>query len=538
MAKYSKTRGAKIRIHAVDADRMTGPSSLNSCDLDHCDCCTMSQRRPARQVFDPASVPRPRSSSSRIAPVKCCCLSFILVCTVIFLYGLAFVAKTFVDVARNVASPHQDITAESTEVFRVKPLVNSSSSFDVLATVWLDVTQHLAAGLLLPSEMAVVTYEAPPGNRRSEAILFSGPIIENVTMSDRAHGNAKLKIPIEPLYSQSLGPSTLRATFKIRPYGIESLGKLNSSVVIYPSGLPIGPRSPASPLLDESRLVNGTWTPRTISEALEHSSVNANLLTLLPSKWRLEDVTPSKREAGVRDLNDAHFDKSEANIAFTDNKKVNGSSRHLYFDEERRLMIPHLLARSRLVLVKEERSLQAAEYMKRQKEAADQMSATCKPSSRVDSHATVTEHTGLCSRPYHSSLFENFLSTVTEEEGHPNMFYAPFLIQQQRALASRHYRTLPLSRPLPGSASKFTTTVERKECLIPLVKIDDNSDFILFDWHVSFSSHNHMRASLPDGIHWIRQLGPGTNVTLADLPESPRVNASVEDDIEWQVRGM
>ncbi|PWN86484.1 hypothetical protein FA10DRAFT_56638 [Acaromyces ingoldii] len=484
----------------------------------------MSERLPAQLVFDSASVPRQRPRA-RAVSAKCCCYSFALIIAAFVLCAFALLAQTTYKIARNIASPHEDLTAKSTSIDVIKPLINSTSRFDILATVWLDVTQHVAAGKQLPSETRVVTYTSPAGPERSEAILFSGNIVANTTMLSRVHGKARIKVPIEPLYSQSLGPSTLRATFQLKPHDQSALGTFESNRAIYPAGLPVGPRSPSSPLLFKEKSINETSRPGTFTEALEHSSVNANLLTLLPSKWRLEDAMDNLRERKMDDLVDPYFDRSAANCAFANRDDVNSHGRHLYVGKEQQLMIPHIITRTRLVLVKEEREFDAVHYMKRWKEAISQFSAACKD---------IAERAATCSRPYQFSLFENLISTRIVEGEPSRHFYAPFLVQPWRTIAPRHHRTLPLSKSWEAGA--LPVEADEGKCLIPMLDVDASGEHFVLDWDVPFSSHSHMRASMAETVHSQQSLATSASVTILELPAAPRVNISESSDIEWQVQ--
>lgn len=146
------------------------------------------------------------------------------------------------------------------------------------------------------------------------------------------HSSVKVQVPIEPFYSQTLGQASLRATFQLVPHSIPSELKFKGSGTLYPSFLPIGPRSPQSYLLKE-----GALAPSSVDEALERSGINLNLLTLLPTNWR-----PNHTSWNIRDdhhVDPPMFDGTPANRAFG-----NGTVEQ-FFIEENRIMIFPMFAR-------------------------------------------------------------------------------------------------------------------------------------------------------------------------------------------------
>lgn len=110
-------------------------------------------------------------------------------------------------------------------------------------------------------------------------------------MKSRLHASTRIRVPVEPLYTQPLGQATLRAAIVLVPETAPSGVQFKSSFPIYPSYLPIGPRSP-----QQFKMRRSATVPYTLQDALEISTINTNLLTLLPNEWRLNTTQPKIRE--------------------------------------------------------------------------------------------------------------------------------------------------------------------------------------------------------------------------------------------------
>ena len=492
-----------------------------------------------KAVFEAGAVPRRRKASQRRVSVKCCLTVIGAIGATLAALALILVARALPEIIQNITSPHGDLVhrpENGNADHTVKPLVNATAHFDIRATVWLDVTEHARQGKALPHDMQVVQYKQPNGVQRSEAILHSSLLFQNASTASRLHSSVKIRVPVEPLYTQPLGPSTLRATFQLVPREVSPTLRFNSSRSIYSPFLPIGPRSPQSMLLTsggEGGEDASERVPSTLDEALEHSAINVNLLALLNTNLRDNSTEPNLRSD--YNVGPPMFDGTPGNRAF--GKEPDASTRY-FVDEEHRMWIPHLRTRSRIILLNEQRNFTLRSYADRLKSARQSLETTCKALEDVGSNMTAD---GQCQRPFASSLFENAL--YFDEEGLENdnnaptkrFFYAPFLTQQLMSCAYRHHRTLP--RQMPGANSAKTpgaSQAKDESCLIPMLQTDDSHQFFEFDWAVFFSSHVHMRATLAESMN---QVSYTTTKNFTDNGTDIRVNLDAEDALQWSIHG-
>lgn len=484
-----------------------------------------------RQVFDPDTFPRRRrrnKAQKRPLSIKCFLIAFAILGSIVGLFITGLLFQTASQILYNVTSPFSQLSKEAKysrsedSHALVRPLLTSSSHFDVRATVWLDVTQHLDQAKSLPSNIQVVHYTQPDGKNRSEAIIYSKVIFKNADMQTRLHSSVKLQIPIEPFYSQTLGKATLRATFQLMPHSVPSELQFIGSDTIYPSFLPIGPRSPESYLLKK-----GAPAPSSLEEALERSGININLLTLLPTNWRLNHTSWNIRE-------DSHvdppmFDGTPANRAFGSNKTIGE-----FFIRENRILLPHVRTRSRIILLKEDHAFNVSSYFPRLATVKNAMETDCASMQRISSSHHVSN--GKCQRPIQEAVFENLLhfsntsvtSSTNTTSASEIYYYAPFLTQPQSPSAYRHHRTIPRLRPNALSSTKKVD--ETDQCLVPMLQIDKSHQFFEFDWDIAFSSHVHLRAQLAESITTHLQ---GPLQDYKERNEELRVKTNMDHDLQW-----
>jgi hypothetical protein len=517
----------------------------------------MDKGKDSVAVFEPGSVPRSRKTTKQRRRGATCC--FIVVgglSTLVCLFIGALIAKTLIYNLDVIVSPHTSTVQESgqteLEEVSIKPLISSTTPFDIRVTVWLDVTSHLDQGKTLPTDLRVLHYRQH-GKKRSEAVIFSRLLFQNATMDSHLHTSARIRFPVEPLYTQSLGPATLRGTFQVVPHFDAPEGlTFNTSIPIYPPQLPIGPRTPNPSGIDviSNRNENDreTWLnhPSTLEECMEYSAINVNLLTLLQTQWRLNDTKANLRsDYGV---DSPMYDGAPSNRAF---HKVNNSSNstdQFYISTNtHNIMLPHVRTRSRIIMIREDRNFSMALYTTKFKKAHEDMRTKCAGLMKRQRGSEEHVSDGSCPRPIDWSIYENFIhffrntSTLSEEavrNATTHQFrYAPFLTQRTSSSAYRHHRTIP--RHIPGSEEKGTLlSSEGKEdvCRVPMLETDESQRFFEFDWDVAFSSHKHMRASLAETMDG----KIGVSSQLEDFKDDGtelRVKSRFVDEAHWEVYG-
>lgn len=485
-----------------------------------------------------------RRVARRASPWRICLVTFASLGSLFSLVVVVVVAIEAKRLLQELQWPHSKLAQPNNYSYNalgsIRPLVNSSTPFSLLATVWLDVTDHLKEGNSIASEIQVVNYTQWKGLNRSEAILYSGLLFEGVRMTDRLHTSTRIRVPISPLYSQQIGPASLRATIQVVPHDVANGLLFNGSGRIYPDNLPIGPRSPQSWRLHQNATAPFNYT---LQASMETSSLNMNLLTLLPSQWRLNGTRPNIR----RDLGreSQMLDGASSNRFFqraVNNSNSSKDRAKIFVGKENRLFLPHIRTRSRIILINEERSFKLALYWRKWRGLQAELMEACAPFRPGRPNAFSD---GSCSRTLQNSMFESLLrfqeagAAATQRNATSHFFYAPFLTQQVGAAAYRHHRTLPgfsFAPPLNASRvppRKLASKAE-DECLVPMIDQDASGEYFEFDWDVTYSSHTHERATKAE----ITQIDSELPVKdVQDGQEDIRLEEGQHDVVSWSLQG-
>ena len=324
----------------------------------------MTETGEEQQVFHPDSIPRRDSANTQPRKVmKWCfwifgmvvavivCLSLLLTINMARL-GLQFFLHPTNAFARTQS--HSDPFDSSI----VRPLIDSNSTFDLMTTVWLDVTDFLDNGGTLPdlngAQIPISEYQLEYEGlsiARKEAILYSGRLFTDLSFLSKKHATVPLHIPISPLYGASLGPSSLRATFSVVPQR-KDLGAPKFADTIYSHKAYALPRVPGYTNMSDEQVVD-------LEGALSRTAVSTSLISLLESPWSRPNLTedgiknPSLGNVNVNHLHNMFFDALPSNMHFL--KQARGHNDQVeYLDELGTILLPHIATRSRVAIVKED----------------------------------------------------------------------------------------------------------------------------------------------------------------------------------------
>lgn len=518
-------------------------------------------------VFEAESIPRrPRQQSSsgvlRLT-LRWCVISLAIIGAILLSIMLVVIGKAAIGAIAAITSPHTAIaytpSSDGNSVPVVKPLINSTDTFDIQATIWLDVTQHLAQSESLPVGIKHYHYRHANGQEFDEAILHTDTLFNNVSMnSGLQHASTLIKIPIEPLYTQALGPATLRATFQVLPPASPSGNRFINASSIYPAYLPIGPRSPQSTRLKSAEKITPAnerdKAANSISEAMEFSAISVDLLALLKSDIQLNNSAINLRNDYM--TLPSMYDGSISSRAFINATASTGKDTgriDRIIAEDHFLAIPHVRTRSRIVMIKEDRNFVASSFMKELQKHRDDLNDACRGFKDTQGRVSASE-LSQCQRPLKASIYENVLAF--EEDATPSMkeeirstsqvnhFYAPFLTQSGHPAARRHHRTIPRYSPLaldteeeqdfPLSKKK---AIKEDACLVPMLEVDESKKYFEFQWDVTFSSHVHIRATMGEQIASSEQVVGKAKYDKDDGTEI-RIRTTPEEEQYWDINAF
>lgn len=481
----------------------------------------MDSPKQETQVFHFSSIPVDRATRQRQARKSAYrfCVYALIVALAVFGAAVIIGISYFATYAFNVfffPTKQHALKAKHVQLSnasQVHPLIDKSSTFDIQATVWQDVTDLLARGQELPQRetpwkfvKSVVFHRSPLGNVsetvRTEAILYSGKIARGTNLQSKIHTMVTLQIPIVPLYTSSnLGPSSLRATFSVAiPQDqVESFGSFRNVSYMFPTNIPILPRRPDIGMRNASHDLN---------TALADAGVSTSLLDLVPSPWFRTDQNGT---AAGRNVNapvaNPFFSARYDNLRFLEPAVANNITvpdHHLpeFRGTDGRILIPHIKTRTRVGIVRATDVFDNTTFQQQHRIGRQDMQATC--SNYIG---------GYCERPYTKHSFETMLSFARpsdssaqplahaqDEVGETFFYYAPVLTQASAPDSPRYQRRIPQRMPsqdhvdepaiLRGNASV--------QCEIPPARLDDSRQFFEFDWQIYISAHTLQRVAVAE----------------------------------------
>ncbi|CAO1637533.1 unnamed protein product [Jaminaea pallidilutea] len=423
---------------------------------------------------------------------------------------------------------------------RVLPLIDGSTPFALRATVWLDVTAHLDAGHALPRQLPdgrplqVIQYspisnstaraveqtaettqqEPSTAQLRTEVILYEENILEGSKMLSKG-GFAELPVyvPAHPLYSQLLGPSSLRATFTVLPseQATDGLGAIYNATSIFNGS-------------EHLRLPRSRHDPRiapdadTLEAALSGVGVSVPLLDLLPSghKYTADshmDGATGAEETDLQCSGDNVFtrrqylvDNIRPSLQFVKQFHRDDQNRIMYLGKDCQIWVPHVLSRVRLVLAKELRHFSAEEYMMGQNGTARILQKHCW------SHKAEGDSDGGCAlvssvKPlelllrFNERASANSADSVQSADSFASadpalhLRYGPQLSVISSPNVAIDRITVPRVRP-----TSHTSPALNDICKLPELLLFDE-DFFFANISLRFSAHGGIRRGLPEHVN-------------------------------------
>lgn len=333
---------------------------------------------------------------SRSMKKRLCC--GILICFALGAIALifSFMIKTATVVWKKMNFLHEDLIIQQNDIFKgdskaiedlkphfkyVTPLIKSSDPFNIRATVWLDVTQHLEQGFHLPktadgNELEVISYHTDRNTTRTEVILYSDIVFNHFRAKDESQqfANVPISIPIDPLYTQDLGPSTLRITYsaEAQPETEQRMGKLVLLRSLFPFSSYILPRTKDSIRIQsgcDGSLSNHTnsssidWHDVTsLSRALEFNGASMSLLSLRISQQSILPNCTYEENLSIDPNVSSFLDNAPTKRSFTNKTILDRSGRRLILGENCTVLSPLLRTHSRLYMIPSDHTLDFTQY--------------------------------------------------------------------------------------------------------------------------------------------------------------------------------
>lgn len=487
-----------------------------------------------QQVFHLSSIPVDRAQKQREARQGSYRLCFYTSLTILALFGglvligTGYLAATLLN---KFLFPTKALAIQPKHVQRfntsqVHPLVDASSTFDIHATVWQDVSDFLARGQHLPERVEpwkLVEYEIAhrseggfaENTTRTEAILFSGAIARGVTLRSKIHRTVPLRIPVAPLYTDNLGRSSLRATFSIviPEDQAQTLGDYRNVSSVFSQDFPILPRRPDFAERSPSQDLNS---------ALADAGISISLLELVPSPYFRTTSEGKKAHENIASSGTVNpfFSAHRENLhflepTFNDTRRPRDDYLPEYRDESARILLPHFRTRSRLGIARMTDVFDNSTFHWRHRNAQMLTKQACK--NTVDRP---------CSRNYDALPFQTVLSfnhrpdppSVSEDRSDQvSFYYAPILSQVVSPGSPIFQRRIPQQMPKRDDVNE--TAIFRSNaslsCEIPPARLDSSRQYFEFPWEIYFSAHTLQRGMITETGFGLLQrpdpapLGPG-----------------------------
>ncbi len=318
-------------------------------------------------VFHESSIPVDGAAKKRSGGggLHCCAVTAVVLLTLLggaVVLGIGYLARQII---KDTMYPtrHHALASHHAQRFnasQVHPLIDARSTFHMHATVWQDVTDLLAHGGSLPErdtpwELVETVLPKRSGllsldnYTRTEAIVYEGQIGGDLTLADEVHTSIPLRVPIAPLYTPNLGPSSLRATFSLSvpEHEASELGTFRNVSYIFGSGQPMLPRRKDATLRPAESDLN---------TALADVGVSTPLLELVPSPWFRANANGDPMASTINmDRASAMFSAHPAQLRFlhpviSADTQPEGMPELLGYRGN--IMVPHVRTRSRIGIVR------------------------------------------------------------------------------------------------------------------------------------------------------------------------------------------
>ncbi|CBQ69119.1 hypothetical protein sr00093 [Sporisorium reilianum SRZ2] len=498
----------------------------------------MNSPREQEQVFHPASIPVDRATKQREGRRRSCQLYFYVATVLFALFGATVVfeggylvvkfSRVFLFPLKSLAIHHKQI--QPNNVTQVHPLITPSSTFDIYATVWEDVTDLLARGGKLPDRdepwktMEEVLYKRDANGTlsnftRTDAVVWAGKAVEGATINSKVHTSIPLRIPVAPLYTNGLGGSSLRATFSVSvpEDQAKAFGTFFNASYMLPDGAPVLPKRSSYADL-----------PTDLNTALIDAGISTSLLELVPSPFYRTDSEglPAERTIDNRTQILPFFDRHPRNLHFlqaSSDQVIQAADGRLpeFRDGEARILIPHFRTRSRIGLVRSKDVFHHDTATRLQFEGRLALIRRC---TNLDN--------AVCERPYWKHAFESLFTftkpdtsaaTVADDDNDVQRasFYGPTLTQVSTPAAPQFLRRIPQHLPTLDRSRELAILRSNASvaCTIPDAALDASHEYFEFDWQVHFSSHTLQRVMLAESAYTFlirpppAPLGPGQEGT-------------------------
>ncbi|KAK0526897.1 hypothetical protein OC842_005042 [Tilletia horrida] len=223
-------------------------------------------------------------------------------------YGMYYLVK---DVVTALINPYQSlyVGSDADQWMKpvVKPLITNETSFDIEATLWLNVTGFLSHHSDLGErwkDLQVIEYQR--GERLvKEAVIYNGIVFKDLRLKSSEHTSVKVQLPAAPFFDDpALGPH-LRSSFVIVPRHRMDAPEDATAIQgrsVYPRTMPYSlPRPQAISIQDAGPVFYGPVANATsidsITQALDLASAGAT--QFFYRRGRLLDTKNATRSANA-----------------------------------------------------------------------------------------------------------------------------------------------------------------------------------------------------------------------------------------------
>jgi hypothetical protein len=385
-----------------------------------------------------------------------------------------------------------------------------------------------------------------PGRRRVDAVLFSGVVFKNVTWKKAQFVEQSVKIPIEPLYTQQLGPSSLRITYQlVLPQEVQP-GTLRSLHTIFPDTSATLPRSLFSRRVNASSLAIATVekgsqvlrvNTSSLDEAMENLGVSDSLLTIRPTSYRLSECkSPNLLES----LDSPSFiDNNYVRQRFVSHAILDERGRKVIVDGNCTIWLSHLHTRSSVSFVPMEKEMMIGNYVNRQdilaQEVRDcfEMSGNSKRLLKCKQLRKNGPLEGML-------VFESRRTGELEAAGANNAIYdlsyryAPQIVNRPGATPPIELQTLPRNRPKAGAIGPL----KADECTLPLLVPDKSGEFFDVNLNLRFGFLPLFRATNMDILSSTKEDNKTSEVISGSDDRDFFVHTTVDEMQYWNANSM
>ncbi|KAJ9107516.1 hypothetical protein QFC21_000972 [Naganishia friedmannii] len=448
------------------------------------------------------SKPKPRRK--KVSPCRCLAYTSLVFgvaigCAIAFIIVKA-VWEVF-DVARHPHKAHhhkgtlEGFVQVDTDI--VRPILEPDVRFDVAVALWYSLPEDeqdaMDNSTATEGEKTLMQYfNLPLRDIRpipKQIPLFSDIIIRNASFQDEhIHRQVTYQLPLERFRAKKLGSFDVRATFVLLPLDSDRFNRISNFSDWKTDEIVVAPILPSDALPFTAQYTS----PSTAEELMQSWGASLPLI-------RFHEI-PSQCSFAPANATERHGDGSAPNLQGQNVEDWEDSTSIPTFDESLHKQHPHIVSRTHMIVVAENRPYNRTAFLKKH---SDLQKKACKGPA-----FNLPRHYRFCQKTYGQNGEFGLKVDLDSESGTGSEIgYLPFLDVVRNAAGPKDTMPIPVNREICATYNNDTVAQ----------RFPEDNTHINVTWNLQFSSVSAGRVSLVDHFLPPRVMESQINITERDL---------------------